>query len=118
MPQNVCWPGSVSASFSRGVPASFTPAGIEAIGLVNAKPYALIISKLTTSKQEQAVLCADPHTQATFILFKLGVYQDGFFNGSIRVFFNAEHIAIFDIILKPAQGKGAAINAVGQIVCP
>ena len=30
----------------------------------------------------------------------------------------AEHITIFDIVLKPDQGNGATVHAVAEIACP
>jgi hypothetical protein len=114
----VCWAGSPAPTAPPGQPAHpQAPAGIEADGLVNGEYHSLIISQF--NEADPGALNPSTSTGASFQgASKLGGYGFSGPTGVGVTTFIAEHITIFDIVLKPDQGNGAAVNAVGQIVCP
>jgi hypothetical protein len=117
MTSTVCSPGFPAASAPPGQPApGQVPASIEADGLLNGEYYSLVISQ--DNPAEPGAVVPNDETTASLFKSKLGGY--GFY-GPIGVgvtTFKAEHTTIFDIVLKPDQGNGATVRAVGQIICP
>jgi hypothetical protein len=115
----VCSPGYPAASAPPGQPApGQVPASIEADGLLNGEYYSLVVTQ--DNPAEPGAATPNDETTASLFKSKLGGYG---FSGPIGdevTTFKAGRIAIFDMELTPdqGQGNGAAVEALGQIVCP